>query len=247
MKKLKTDLSVFKDLKCEKPPIGIKFLFEKPEGIEQLDGTMPLCGMIREAQQRETPFYATVENEDCAGKVALGWIDAPPGVEGGQMGAAFDVYQEPRANASIYQHAYKIARGTRNYVVFSPLDKVTFDPDLLMLTCDHDVAEIVLRAASYSTGEVWTSMMTPVLECSWLFAYPYLSGKVNYIPTGVGFGMRSKQVFPKGLVLLSIPYQKIPMITENLKEMTWDLPFYSMSIEEFTKAEQEIMINFGGM
>ena len=116
-----------------------------------------------------------------------------------------------------------------------------------MLTADVDTAEIVLRALSFSTGEVWTTMATPVLQCSWLFAYPYLTGKMNYTITGVGHGMRSKEIFPKGLFLMSIPYQKIPMITQNLREVVRAPWCYSVGKKKFLEREQEIIANFGGL
>jgi uncharacterized protein (DUF169 family) len=247
MKPRKTDLSVYNELHFERPPIAVKFLFRKPEGIKQLEGSMALCAMIREAQAGKEAFYATVENEDCVGKLPLGWIDAPPAVESGQMGPEFDIYDEPRANAAIYQHVYKIARGTVNYVVFSPLDKVTFEPDLLILAAGIDTAEIVLRALSYSTGEPWMTMGTPVLQCSWLFAYPYITGKVNYCITGIGHGMRSKEIFPKGLILMSIPYQKIPMVTQNLNEVSREPWCYTIGKEKFAERELEILNKFGGV
>ncbi len=243
---LKTDLSVYKDIAFQMTPVGVKFLFKKPEGIARLEKTLPLCGIIREAQQSNEAFCVTPENEDCVGKLPLGWMDAPPAVESGQMGPEFEIYQEPRANAAIYQHVYKIPRGTVNYVVFAPLDKINFEPDLLMLTADVDAAEIVMRASSYSTGELWTTMGTPVLQCSWLFAYPYLTGKINYTVTGLGHGMRSKEIFPKGLFLMSIPYQKIPMITQNLKEVSHVPWCYSIGREKFLEREQEILTESGG-
>lgn len=245
MKPRKTDLSVYNELHFERPPVAIKLLFRKPEGIRQFEGTRALCGMIREAQESREAFYVTPENEDCVGKLPLGWMDAPPAVESGQMGPEFEIYDEPRANAAIYQHVYKIARGTVNYAVFSPLDKVTFEPDLLILAAGIDTAEIVLRALSYSTGEPWTTMGTPVLQCSWLFAYPYITGKVNYAITGIGHGMRSKEIFPKGLILISIPYQKIPMVTQNLKEVSREPWCYSVGKEKFAEREQEILSKFG--
>ena len=36
MRPLQTDLSIFKKLDLERPPLGIKFLFFKPEGMEPL-------------------------------------------------------------------------------------------------------------------------------------------------------------------------------------------------------------------
>ena len=49
MKPLTTDLSIFKKFNFENSPVGVKFLFRKPEGIEPLDKTLPLCQMIRES------------------------------------------------------------------------------------------------------------------------------------------------------------------------------------------------------
>ncbi len=85
-------------------------------------------------------------------------------------------------------------------------------------------AEIVLRAMSYSTGELWESIKTPVMSCAWIFAYPWLTGKVNHLVTGMAFGSKAKQVFPEGWILISIPWDKIPVIVKSLEKMTWALP-----------------------
>ena len=96
---------------------------------------------------------------------------------------------------------------------------------------------------TYSTGEMWTTKGMGVLGCSFLFAYPYLSGNVNYTVTGLAFGAKAKQVFPKGRILISIPYNKIPSITESLNEMTWALPAYSEGREKFMVREEAIMVS----
>ena len=72
MEPLKQDLSVYNRFDFEKPPVAVKFLLTKPDGLEQIDKSLPFCEMIKEAQQRGTPFYFTKENEDCVGKVVLG-------------------------------------------------------------------------------------------------------------------------------------------------------------------------------
>ena len=69
MNPLTQDLSVFKDLNLTKQPVGVKFLYRKPEGIMKLDKKMAICEMIKEAQESDTPFYITAENEDCFGAV----------------------------------------------------------------------------------------------------------------------------------------------------------------------------------
>jgi uncharacterized protein (DUF169 family) len=242
MKPLTQDLSIFNKFNFERPPVGVKFLFNKPEGIEQLDKSMAICEMIREAQQRETPFYFTKENEDCFGKIVLGMEDTPSFAESGAIGMKLEIFQEPRANRRLYQYITKLSKGTVNYVAFSSLDKLTFEPDLLILMATPSQAEIVLRAMAYSTGELWEPKGTPVLGCAWLFTYPYQSGKVNYTVTGLAFfGMKAKEVFPEGWILISIPYNWIPIITQNLREMKWVPPSYTDGKEKFKERERRIL------
>jgi uncharacterized protein (DUF169 family) len=197
MRPLQTDLSIFNKFKFEKPPVGVKFLYFKPEGTQQLDKNLAFCEMIKEAQQRESPFYFAKENEDCFGTVSLGMEQMSSWGKGGEFGAALEIFQEPRANARIYQYVPKFPEGTVNYVAMSSLDKLTFDPDLLIIVATPAQAEIVLRAMSYSTGEIWESKTTGVLGCAWIFVYPYQSSKINYVPTGMTFW--HTDIYPLGL------------------------------------------------
>jgi uncharacterized protein (DUF169 family) len=240
MRKLSQDLSIYNDFKFKYPPVGVKFLMNKPEGIKQIDKTMPFCGMLTEAWQSKEPFYFGKDNENCVGKQALGMEKMQLFVESGLVGPKLGIYQEPRVNNRIYQWVHKFNPGIVNYVAFSKLDKMPFEPDLLILTATPSQAEIVLRAMSYSTGELWAPKLGPVLACSWLYVYPYQSGNVNFMTTGMTFGAKAKQIFEEGWILISIPYQWIPTITANLKEMEWVLPGYAMGKEKFAIAEHQI-------
>ena len=248
MKPLKTDLSIYNKFNFDRPPVGVKYLLEKPEGISQLDKRLALCEMLAEAHQRQSPFYISQENENCAGKVALGMQEPGAITLSGQLGVKFNIFQEARANSrliyNVRDYYPQVVKGTINYVAFSPLEQLTFEPDLLMLTASPSQAEIVLRAVSYATGEIWEPKTTPVFACSWLFIYPYQTGKVNYTITGLSFGMKSKQVLPEGLLLISIPYDRIPSITHNLNEMEWVLPSYREGREKFLKRESEVMAEY---
>ncbi len=241
MRPLTQDLSIYNKLNLEYPPVGIKYEFHRPEGMEQGDKSLAFCEMIKEAQQRGTPFYFTKENENCFGTIGLGMMEAPPNLEAGHLGVKFEIFQDARANSHLYQFLPKMEKGTVNYVALSALDKLTFDPDLLVIMAKPSQAEIVLRAMSYSTGEIWETKKTGVLGCSWLLIYPYKSGKVNYTPTGLSFGMKAHQVFPEGYILISIPFQKIPMVTQNLKEMKWKVPSFTETREEFLQIKQRLM------
>lgn len=239
LRPLSQDLSIFNKFNFDRQPVGVKYLFHKPEEINQLDKGLALCEMFKEAQSRNEPFYITKDNENCSGKLPLGWTDMPAWAESGQIGEKFEIFQEPRANKRLYKHFHLFKAGVVNYVAFARLDTLTFEPDLLILTTKPSQAEIVLRAMSYSTGELWQPKATPVLGCSWLYVYPYETGNVNYVMTGMHFGMKAREVFPEGLVLISIPFNWIPIITQNLKEMKWVLPAYTLGKEEWLKVEEK--------
>ncbi len=238
MQPLTQDLSIFNKLDFERPPVGVKFLPTRPEGIEQLDKALSFCEMIKEAQERGTPFYFAKENETCFGKALLGMEDLPSYAEGGQVGIRLEIFQEARANSNLYQHLMLLPKGIVNYVAYATLDKLAFEPDLLILMASTSQAEIVLRAMCYTTGEIRESRTTGVLGCAWIYNYPYRSGKVNYTVTGLAFGMKAKEVFPEGWILISIPYNWIPIIAHNLKEMKWVLPSYTEGRERFLIRER---------
>jgi uncharacterized protein (DUF169 family) len=241
MKPLQTDLSIYKKFNFQHPPVGVKFLPGKPERIAQLEKSMALCEMIKEAQQRGTPFYITKDNEDCAGGMLLGMKQSPPPPGGGELGARYGIFDDGRANERLIENSPKMAPGMVKYVAFSPLDKLTFEPDLLFLLANTSQAEIVLRALSYSSGEIWSSRVSTVGACAWTFVYPYQSGNVNYVATGLTFGLKARKTYPEGWMLFSIPYDWIPTITTNLERMEWVLPAYTDSTrEQFLKRRDRI-------
>ena len=148
---LTRDLSVFNKLELEKPPVGVKFLFGEPKDLPRLDRTLGLCEMVSEAQTGKA-FYAGFEDHECAGPVPLGMVDVEPFYFSGQIGPCLEIFKEARANRRIYDVVPRLESGTCNYTAFAPLDKLTFDPDVLVLTGRARKMEIVLRSMSWTTG-----------------------------------------------------------------------------------------------
>ena len=217
------DYSVFDRFNFTRKPVGIKYIAVKPDGIKRITKKINLCEMVKEAQTSE-PFYAQREDFECIEPILLGMEDAEPTYVSGMVGAKGGVYREARANRRIYQYMPCLPKGSVRYAVFSPIDQMTFDPDILTITADStSQAQLLLRAASYSSGEVWHSRLTPVAACSWMFIYPVLSGEINYAATGLSMGMKILKVFPEGLFLFSIPWDKLPGFVENLEDMEWNL------------------------
>ena len=240
MKPNTRDYSVFDRFNFERKPVGIKFLLNKPEGLEQTDKVMPICRMFMEAQESDS-FYATKDNFSCVDRLLLGMVEPELTTVSGQIGAKEKIYQAARANRRIYQYIKKIPRDTVRYVAFAPLDKMTFDPDILIFTAKPSDAEVLFRALSYTTGKPLTSKFTPVLMCAWIIAYPYVTGELNYTVTGIGYGIRMQKILPEGLFLISVPYDLIPMLIDNLQEMEWFLPMMALNEAERKEFSTKIM------
>jgi uncharacterized protein (DUF169 family) len=220
------DLSIFKKFKFKLKPIGIKFLLFKPEKIKRIKKKLAICEMFREAQIAE-PFYATAEDFNCVAPILLGMAEGDPVFESGSIGPELGIFEEARANRRLYYDITYLQKNSVNYVAFASMDKLKFTPDILLLSANPTQLEIILRAMCYAMGQKWTSQGTPVMECAWLTTYPYISGELNFIITDVSHGMRAKEVFPPGTILVSIPFDKINPIVEGLKKIEWEPALYT--------------------
>jgi uncharacterized protein (DUF169 family) len=235
------DYAILDKLDLTRKPVGVKFLPYRPEGIERIQKNLNFCQMFAEAQT-SAPFYVQEEDLHCVEPLILGMkaLDAAP--MSGLVGEIDDLFEELRANQKIYYLIPRMLQGSVKCVVFSSVDQITFDPDVLVITTDNmDQARTIMRASVYSTGETWSSKGMPVLACSWMYVYPYLSGEVNYTVSGMSMGMQTLQVLPQGLMIISIPWQKLPMILTNLQKMNWHPESERITGEEHKKRFENIL------
>lgn len=214
-------------LPCKYVPVAVKFYAVKPENFglkyKHTDKRMSLCQFVSYAQKTHSSFYIDKTNEDCMGRTVLGMIQEPPLGASGQAGFDFGVFRNQDANSRLYYNIPIAIRDTINYVIFSPIDQCEFNPDVVVFVGDSDMADIVMRATSYISGDLWESKSSSVLSCAWTYMYTWLSGKVNHCQTGMHHGMGRRKVYPKGLHIVSVPYQKLDEVCLALRQMDWQL------------------------
>ncbi|MBN2122960.1 MAG: DUF169 domain-containing protein [Deltaproteobacteria bacterium] len=231
----KDDRAVLDKFGFDLPPVGVKFSTKRPDNLERLAEKKALCEMLAKAQQGNA-FFADAECHACeAGLYVLGQADSRRPFISGEFGAGLQIFESPRSASRLYLHIPKIGRGVIHFVSFAPVDKLSFEPDLLLLLADAAQTEILLRAMSYRTGEMWESKFTAAIGCAWTYVYPYLTGKLNYSVTGLGHGMKRRRLFPEGRQLVSIPFDLFPSLLRTLEEMPWELPAYKPDGQEFVK------------
>jgi uncharacterized protein (DUF169 family) len=238
----KKDLAILDKFDFDVQPVGVKFLVKQPAMVERLNENLTLCEMLKRAQEGNA-FFADKENHTCeAGLYVLGQADVPDPFINGEFGAGLKIFEEPRSASRLYQYVPRIGKGVVNYIAFSPLAKLSFDPDVLIILAKTSQTEILLRAMSYRTGKMWLSKFSPAIGCAWIFIYPYLSGELNYTITGLGHGMKRRKLFPEGQQFVSIPFDLLPSMLQTLQDMPWVLPAFKPDGLEFVR---RLMIDLG--
>lgn len=217
------DKELLRKLELPYPAVAIKLRFEKPD-VPHYDGEkVAFCQYVKYAQDTGRHFYIDVNDDECYGKMVMGMIDKPPVTASGQAGYDFGCYKSPVGCQQLYQKLPILEPNTIRYVEFCPVQDCDFDPDLLFFVADLPQADIIMRATSYISGDLWESKSSPVISCAWMYAYPVITGKVNHITTGFYHGLRRRKAYPAGLRMISVPFQKLPEFFAALEEMDWTL------------------------
>jgi uncharacterized protein (DUF169 family) len=231
----KKDFAIFDKFGFEVPPVAVKFSANRPDTVGRLGEKIALCQMLKKAQEGNA-FYADADNHYCeAGLYVLGQTDIPAPFISGEYGAGLGLFNGPRAAGRLYLHIPTIRAGVVNYVAFAPLDKLNFEPDLLIFLAEASQTEILLRSVTYRTGDMWLSRASSAMGCAWVFIHPYLKGEANHIVTGLGHGMKRRKLFPEGRQIVTIPSDLFPSVLQSLQEMQWVLPAYKEDGLEFVK------------
>ena len=237
------DFAALDLLGLDEQPVGVKYDFFRPSGIEHLeqDEPMSLCELFRLSQTDERAFYIAYDDpQTCVGKILLGMDPMTPFAESGQIGERLGVFDNFRSNARLYPKIKRLPAGTANFVSFAPVSKMTFEPDVLVITTTPDKGEVIMRAATRSTGCSYKSDCTPVMGCSWFLIYPHLTGEINYVLPALVHGLRGHRIFPDpATMLIAIPYNWLPTVLGNLRTMPIELEGY--------KGRDEYFAEFGGI
>jgi len=244
---LKNDYSIYKKFNFERSPVAINYCFYKPEGFKKLDKPAGLCEFPKVCQEKNEPFYITAEQEDCVGKrfLELPMLNAVNTVaepDGGRLGFNLGAVQRPGVNLILRKHCPHMVPGSVHYVLYTPFDQMVFEPDLLVFVCPATQAEVLLRANTYFTGDPYESINTMVANCCSLYIYPYQTGKINYTTSGLSWGMNGRRVYPEGLMIVVIPFQKLPIVTQSLKEMTWYRDSLNLDRDGYVKWDHELTL-----
>jgi len=165
-------------------------------------------------------FYATLEEEECMGGARYSGLkdmrEFPVNVQSGAFMVPKGLYKNIPAVQRSRQNETYINPGIFNAILFSPLKKAEFEPDVIFILCNAQQGMEILHANAYDSGKHGLGA-DAVPVCSSMAATPYMTGKVTY-----GFGdvasRQSMDISPEE-IMVSIPANDLPRIISNLREM----------------------------
>jgi uncharacterized protein (DUF169 family) len=206
-------------LKLENEPVAIKWSVNEPKNIEKEEGKSRFCKKLEKAMNGEI-FYATAEEEECMGGARYSGLkdmrEFPANVQSGAFLVSRGLYKNIPAVQRSWKNEINIEPEIFNVVVFAPLNKVEFDPDVIFIVCHAKQGMEILHANAYDSGAHGLGA-DAVPVCSSMAATPYMTGKVTY-----GFGdaaaRKNMDINPED-IMVSIPASDLSRIVYNLREM----------------------------
>ena len=212
-------------LKLENEPVAITWSVKEPRNIEKEIGKSRFCTKLEKAINGEI-FYATAEEEECMGGARYSGLkdqkEFPANMQSGAFLVPMGVYKNIPAVQRSWRNNLNVECGIFNAVIFAPLVKAEFDPDVIFIICNAKQGMEILHANAYDSGAHGLGADSGPI-CSSMAAIPYLTGKVTY-----GFGdvgsRKNMNINPED-IMVSIPAVELSRIVSNLEDMRTKMHF----------------------
>lgn len=211
---------VKKALRLETSPIAISFTSEAPKGVERMKGRARLCQMLDKVRLEGESFYTVSECHECdGGASSCGLRMMSENRKTGEFLVKLGLFGTARAARRFLNSNPRIESGTVQAVSFSPLEKVTFEPDVVLVICNAKQGMQIAEASAYDSGRRTTGLTGPPI-CSAVVAAPFLTGEVVYSlgDTGARKYMKLKDED----MFVGIPAEQLPVIVDNLGKGKFD-------------------------
>ncbi|MGA2298239.1 MAG: DUF169 domain-containing protein [FCB group bacterium] len=206
---------IIEAIKLDSSPVAVSFSIEIPLDIPQMKGELRLCQMLDKARRKKDVFYALVENHRCdGGSVSCGLKERNERSRTGEfLYSELGLFGSKRAARRFINSNPRIEFSTVKVTTFAPLEKATFEPDVVVIICNAKQGMILTEATTFETGKRTLGMTGPPI-CSSIVAAPFLTGEVVY---SMGdSGARKYMKITDGDVYVGIPGELFPDIVDNL-------------------------------
>ncbi len=169
-------------LGLKKSPVAVKLVLKEddiPEGIPKIEENIRHCEMVQKATKGDS-FYATVEEQTCKGGAgAIGLMEPPEKVKSGEMYYSLKRFSSLEFAKRTVDTIPQIDP-VMNAIIYSPLEKAQFDPDVIIIICNPEQAMQLAQAIVYTIGGRFEADFAGIQSiCADAVAGPYTTKKPN--------------------------------------------------------------------
>ena len=206
-------------------PVAIKLLEREDEvppsmgrPLKDLGTPVRPCVGWHLARHKKLPVALLLEDFATAcpsGMFAFGQMEPPQAWLNGDL--SYGIYAASREAAmNMEKHVYRLDAGKYKGVMFAPLNKADFVPDIVMVFCNSKDSRSLIIASAWESGEPLIPSIAARNLCSEAVIQPFLSGKpVLAIPCG---GDRQHGATHDDELVFATPVSKLEEITRGLTE-----------------------------
>ena len=215
-------------IELKRQAVGFKFLYSKEEFDEAdakaLTGCLPYCVMVKAAASGGC-LKATKECFGCyGGAVALGVSDPDKDVYPDKEPGYYTSGKPGFLDMKIYNsleiakksaEAIVICKKRAYGVMLKPLDKLTVDPDIVIIVTNAFNAMRIIQGYSYEFGTYSQFRMAGnQAMCSELTAYPFTTNEINV--TLMCSGTRQNSHWEKDELGIGLPFSKFEALVHGI-------------------------------
>jgi uncharacterized protein (DUF169 family) len=210
-------------LKLKTSPVAVKLIQkgEKvPEGIKKIDEAMRHCQMVDRVRRTGEEFYTLGEDQACKGGAgAMGLGALPPKVASGEFYyKGLKQFSTQEAAKRTIDMVPTLAPNSTEAVLYAPLEKTTFMPDVILVICNPKQIMLLTQAYMYKTGgRLETSFAGKQSLCSDGVVQTYKEGKIE-VTVGCS-GSRAYTEITDEEMTMGIPIKLLPDVVAGLREI----------------------------
>ena len=207
-------------LGLSKSPVAVKFVLRPediPEGIKKIDEGARHCEMVQKASRGEI-FYATGEEQVCkGGAAALGLVEPPEKVKTGEMYLGLGRFSS-LGSAKRTMDAIPKIEHMMYALMYAPLEKAEFDPDVIVVICTPAQAMILAQAIVYTLGGRFEADFAGIQSlCADAVAGPFTRKRPN-ITMGCSGSRKYAEIEPDE-VIIGLNGENIGCVVNALENM----------------------------
>lgn len=192
---------------------------ELPADIPRIGENIRHCQMVDNTRRKGSQFYAILDDHMCKGGAAvMGLTEMGEKLKTGEVYYHLNHFGSLDAAKSTMEKVPRVAGNSVKAVVYSPLEKTTFKPDVvLIITTPKQVMELSQALLHKNGGRVNASFAGKQSVCADGVAYPYLSGEAG-VTIGCS-GSRKYTEIKEDEMIMSIPVDMLPGLVASAKTM----------------------------